>query len=349
MSRPLPGEGLTAPSCSAWAQSCWCSWGSSGAKGKAGPIRALCLPTAVLGGERGVVLKEHSPELPASAITSWKWSQRPPSARQEAAGLIPGIRAASAPAHMDGGRAGLCFSLKWLAVLPIYCMSPWSLNKSSWCQGTAGAHTGSRAGWNDPALVHAHKPGSQRCSGSQGAGRYLGLLTKSLSTCLYIWSLGTCQTTPKRTMDSSFLLFFFFFSQSSLWQIFPSERAFAEWIFSSPCVFWYLQVPAQFPGVWGSTVLLCNLILQRTKPKDLELLRCQFFILWHAQKFCSNFLLSSLGLMRLKRMIGRKEIIIYSLFFSQSVPNVTFDLAFYFWHGLNSLYLFSSLHTITVT
>lgn len=348
MSRPLPEEGLTAPSCSAWAQSCWCSWGSSGAKGKAGPIRALCLPTAVLGGERGVVLEEHSPELPASAITSWKWSQRPPSARQEAAGLIPGIRAASAPAHMDGGRAGLCFSLKWLAVLPIYCMSPWSLNKSSWCQGTAGAHTGSRGGWNDPALVHTDKPGSQRCSGSQGAGRYLGLLTKSLSTFLYIWSLGTCQTTPKRTMDSNFLLFFFFLKA-------PSDRFSLP---SVPLLSEFSAVPASFDT---SKYLLnsqecevalfycVNLILQRTKPKDLELLRCQFFILWHAQKFCSNFLLSSLGLMRLKRMIGRKEIIIYSLFFSQSVPNVTFDLAFYFWHGLNSLYLFSSLHTITVT
>lgn len=49
-----------------------------------------------------------------------------------------------------------------------------------------------------------------------------------------------------------------------------------------------------------------NLILQKTKPKDLELPRCHFFILWHAQKFCCNFLLSSLGLMSLKRIIGRK-------------------------------------------
>lgn len=184
----------------------------------------------------------------------------------------------------------------------------------------------------------------------------LGCLHKNLSMFLYIWSLVTCQTIPKRTMDSNFLFL------ATLEHIFSKRVLSARFSLLSiplqsefstvPHALWYPQVAIQLTSVQGTVVLpvcLANLILWKTKPKDLaELQRRQCLVLSHVQKFCCNFLLSSLGLMRLKRMIGRKEIIIYSLS-SQHVPNVTSDPAFYFWHGLNSLYLFSSLHGTTVT
>lgn len=46
--------------------------GNRGAKGKAKPIRSQGLSMVVLGGVRSLVLKEHSPELLASAITAWE-------------------------------------------------------------------------------------------------------------------------------------------------------------------------------------------------------------------------------------------------------------------------------------
>lgn len=100
----------------------------------------------------------------------------------------------------------------------------------------------------------------------------------------------------------------------------------------------------------GSTrVSLTNLIMQETKPKaSVKRQRCHFLVLSHAPKFCCNFLLSKPGVNETEEN-DRKERNNYIFFFSQHVPNVTSDLAFYFWHGLNCLYLFSSLHTIAVT
>lgn len=193
----------------------------------------------------------------------------------------------------------------WALLFRHCCSAPFTgadclgLEQSSWCPGTAGAHRESRAGWNDPALVQVHKqPGSQWGTGTWTAHR---------ARAHFVY-LGFGNLPVYLRKDNGLTFPGVFFSS----KLAPSDR------FSLLCA----PLQSEFSAIPGSCdtskylpnsqqcevpLFYCaNLILQRTKPKDLQLPRCHFFILWHAQKFCCNFLLSSLGLMRLKRIIGRK-------------------------------------------
>lgn len=96
----------------------------------------------------------------------------------------------------------------------------------------------------------------------------LGCLHKNLSMFLYIWSLVTCQTIPKRTMDSNFLFL------ATLEHIFSKRVLSARFSLLSiplqsefstvPHALWYPQVAIQLTSVQGTVVLpvcLANLIL----------------------------------------------------------------------------------------
>lgn len=146
--------------------------------------------------------------------------------------------------------------------------------------------------WNDPSLVQAHN--------DVQAGTWGYSQTAWAHFCVSgLWEPARLPQKGQWTQISCFSSL----KTCSLWQIFPLQSEFS----AVPVTFDTSRYLLNSQECEVPLFYSANLILQRTKPKDLELPRCHFFfILWHAQKVCCNFLLSSRGLMRMKRIIGRK-------------------------------------------